>query len=103
MSSENSYIGRSLGNYCITSEIGSGGFGKVYQGQHTILTERKVAIKQLHSHLGSPEERDQFLEEARLLERLKCSQLITNRRGFNHSLSNWTSPPLRPSTERHPP
>ncbi len=54
MSSENSHIGGSLGNYCITAEIGSGGFGKVYQGQHTILTERKVAIKQLHSHLGSP-------------------------------------------------
>ena len=76
MSSENSYIGGSLGNYCITAEIGSGGFGKVYRGQHTILTERKVAIKQLHSHLGSPQERDQFLEEARLLERLKHPHIL---------------------------
>src|SRR5947208_450598 len=61
MSSENSFIGKSLGNYRITDEIGSGSFGNVFQGQHTILTERTVAIKQLHSHLGSPEERDRFL------------------------------------------
>src|SRR6266550_8718608 len=76
MSSENSFIGKSLGNYRITDEIGSGSFGNVFQGQHTILTERTVAIKQLHSHLGSPEERDQFLEEARLLERLKHPHIL---------------------------
>ncbi|MFL5589539.1 MAG: serine/threonine protein kinase [Ktedonobacteraceae bacterium] len=76
MSSENSFIGKSLGNYRITAEIGSGSFGNVYQGQHTILTERTVAIKQLHSHLGSPEERDRFLEEARLLERLKHPHIL---------------------------
>ncbi len=76
MSSENSFIGKSLGNYRITDEIGSGSFGNVFQGQHTILTERTVAIKQLHSHLGSPEERDRFLEEARLLERLKHPHIL---------------------------
>jgi len=76
MSSENSHIGRSLGNYRITGEIGSGGFGNVYQGQHAILTERTVAIKQLHAHLVSPEEREQFLEEARLLERLKHPHIL---------------------------
>src|ERR1051326_3055914 len=76
MSSENSHIGMSLGNYRITAEIGSGGFGNVYQGQHTILTERSVAIKQLHGHLASPKEREQFLEEARLLERLKHPHIL---------------------------
>src|SRR5213080_1883256 len=76
MSGENSFIGKSLGNYRITAEIGSGGFGNVFQGQHTILTERTVAIKQLHSHLGSTEERDRFLEEARLLERLKHPHIL---------------------------
>ncbi|TMC86907.1 MAG: serine/threonine protein kinase, partial [Chloroflexi bacterium] len=76
MSGENSFIGKSLGNYRITDEIGSGSFGNVFQGQHTILTERTVAIKQLHSHLGSAEERDRFLEEARLLERLKHPHIL---------------------------
>ena len=76
MSSENSFIGKSLGNYRITTEIGSGSFGNVFQGQHSILTERTVAIKHLHSHLGSLEERDRFLEEARLLERLKHPHIL---------------------------
>ncbi|TMC15942.1 MAG: serine/threonine protein kinase, partial [Chloroflexi bacterium] len=67
MSGENSFIGKSLGNYRITAEIGSGGFGNVFQGQHTILTERTVAIKQ---------QRDQFLEEALLLERLKHPHIL---------------------------
>jgi serine/threonine protein kinase len=65
-----------IGNYRITTEIGSGGYGKVYQGQHAILLERIVAIKLLHSHLSSPEERERFLAEARVLEHLKHPHIL---------------------------
>ncbi|HEY6540283.1 MAG TPA: serine/threonine-protein kinase, partial [Ktedonobacteraceae bacterium] len=64
-------IGRVIGNYRVLVEIGSGGFGKVYQGEHIFLTERSVAIKFLHTHLSSNEEREQFLQEAHFLEKLK--------------------------------
>ncbi len=46
----------------------SGAFGSVYKGKHTIFTNRPiVAIKLLHTHLSSQEERDRFFQEARLL------------------------------------
>ncbi len=61
------YVGTTIGNYHILALIGSGGFGSVYRGEHSILKERVVAIKILHTHLGSLEERNRFLEEARLL------------------------------------
>ena len=67
MGDQGSYVGTSIGNYRILALIGSGGFGSVYRGEHSILKERVVAIKILHTHLGSPEERNRFLEEARLL------------------------------------
>jgi len=67
MGDQGSYAGTSIGNYRILALIGSGAFGSVYQGEHSILTERVVAIKILHTHLGTPAERNRFLEEARLL------------------------------------
>src|SRR5438874_10619602 len=67
---------QALGNYRIIAEIGSGSSGKVYQGKHIILTERIVAIKLLHSYLRSPAECERFVEEARLLERLKHPYIL---------------------------
>jgi len=68
--------GRQVGNYRILAEIGAGGFGKVYQGEHLFLTERSVAIKLLHTHLSSPEECERFLQEALLLEKLKHAHIL---------------------------
>jgi len=67
MGDQGSYAGTSIGNYRILALIGSGAFGSVYKGEHSILTERVVSIKILHNHLGTPAERNRFLEEARLL------------------------------------
>jgi serine/threonine protein kinase len=64
-------IGQEIGNYRLMSRLASGGFGNVYLSQHTLLPERRVAIKLLHTFLSSQEERDQFLQEARFLEQLK--------------------------------
>lgn len=69
-------IGRLIGNYRVITEIGAGGFGKVYRGEHIYLTERAVAIKFLHTHLSSAEEREQFLQEAHFLEKLKHSHML---------------------------
>src|SRR5260370_25731894 len=71
MTDENSLIGKQIGNYHVVAEINSGAFGSVYQAQHIILRERIVAIKLLYAYLGSPKEREQFLQEAQFLEKLK--------------------------------
>src|SRR5579859_5448468 len=76
MSDGRGHPGKTFGNYQVTTEIGSGGFGKVYLGTHSILTDRIVAIKLLHAHLGESEERERFLQEARLLERLKHPNIL---------------------------
>ena len=65
-----------IGNYYLDSELGSGGFGRVYRGRHNILTEREVAVKILHSFINTLEEREQFLQEAHLLERLKHPHIL---------------------------
>ncbi|HLZ56860.1 MAG TPA: tetratricopeptide repeat protein [Ktedonosporobacter sp.] len=74
--SNGTYLGIEIGNYRITKEIDSGGSGTVYLAEHTILTERLVAIKLLHAHLSAAEDQKQFLQEAHLLERLKHVHIL---------------------------
>src|SRR5205085_10755889 len=77
MTGENSYINRQIGNYRVISELANGAFGRVYLAQHIVLTKRTVAIKLLHvTHLGSPEERADFLREAQFLEELKHPYIL---------------------------
>src|SRR5215467_1447521 len=65
-------IGQVVVNYRITEEIQSGNFGAVYKAEHTILTNRTVAIKFLHAnYLHSQQERALFIQEAQFLEQLK--------------------------------
>ncbi|HZU67147.1 MAG TPA: protein kinase [Ktedonobacteraceae bacterium] len=73
----NSYIGKTIGNYRILAELGSGSFGVVYRCEHVFLQNRVGAIKLMHaSHLDAQEERDNFLREARLLEMLKHPHIL---------------------------
>src|SRR5947209_1593228 len=76
MEDQGSYVGKSIGNFRILAFIGSGGFGSVYRGEHSILQERPVAIKILHTHLGSPAERNRFLDEARLLAHIHHPHIL---------------------------
>jgi serine/threonine protein kinase len=77
MTSQDSRISRNIGNYHIIRELASGASGCVYLAQHTLLTKRIVAIKLLHiTHLGSPEERADFLREAQFLEELKHPYIL---------------------------
>ncbi len=77
MVQDHSYIGKQIGNYRIVEELASGSFGRVYKGLHIFLTKRVVAIKLLHRmYLGSQKERDNFLQEAQLLEMLKHPHIL---------------------------
>ncbi len=77
MAQEQNYIGKQIGNYRIVEELASGSFGRVYKGLHIYLTKRIVAIKLLHHmYLGSQKERDNFLQEAQLLEMLKHPHIL---------------------------
>jgi serine/threonine protein kinase len=60
-------IGAVIGNYEIVRQIGMGGMGAVYLGQHTLLG-RRVAIKVLLPELSAcPEIVNRFFNEARAL------------------------------------
>ena len=68
---------KQIGNYRITAEIASGSFGSVYIAKHLVFDdEPPVAIKLLHTHLGSEKERERFLQEARFLRKLKHSHIL---------------------------
>jgi serine/threonine protein kinase len=68
---------KQIGNYRIKSEIASGTFGSVYLAKHSILHDRPpVAIKLLHTHLGSEKEQERFFQEARFLDKLKHPHIL---------------------------
>ncbi|GCE14467.1 serine/threonine-protein kinase [Tengunoibacter tsumagoiensis] len=77
MATEQGIIGKEIGNYKIVAKIATGGFGTVYRAQHHILTERTVAIKILHTFLGSEQERQQFIQEAQFLEQLRHPYILS--------------------------
>ncbi len=72
----NSFIGQEIGNYRITVEINSGAYGSVYKAEHIHLHGRIVAIKLLHTSMGSPQEREQFLQEAQFLALLEHPHIL---------------------------
>src|SRR5262249_28912478 len=55
-----------IGSYRIVRQLGAGGMGVVYLGQHEVIG-RLAAIKVLHAHLGASEDAvARFFNEARL-------------------------------------
>lgn len=66
-----------IGNYYIVSELAHGSFGRVFLVQHTILTNRMFALKLMHNMpFDSPEERNRFIQEARILEMLRHPYIL---------------------------
>ncbi len=75
---EDGYVGKQIGNYRITDLFDSGSFGRIYRATHIYLPNRVVAIKVMHlSYLGSQQERENFLQEARLLEISKHPNILS--------------------------
>src|SRR5512132_2843868 len=69
--------GTRLGAYEIAGLIGSGGMGEVYRARGTRL-DRVVAIKVLQGHLAvSPETRQRFDREARIVSSLNHPHICT--------------------------
>src|SRR5262249_35241059 len=72
MPHDRAFIGRQIGNYTLIAEVQSGSFGSVFRAQHAIFDDDPpVALKLLHMHLTSPQERESFLLEAKLLRKLQ--------------------------------
>jgi eukaryotic-like serine/threonine-protein kinase len=69
--------GTKLGPYEIQSPLGAGGMGEVYRARDTRL-DRTVAIKVLNSTLvSSPELKQRFEREARIISRLNHPHICT--------------------------
>ena len=70
-------IGKLIGKYRVLQEVGRGGMAAVYKAHDTVL-ERDVAIKLIAPHLAwEPKFVDRFLEEARVVARLKHPNIVT--------------------------
>src|SRR5262249_44291492 len=70
-------IGKTLGDYRIESQLGSGGMGEVYLA-HDLNLNRKAALKILPRHFVADVERaDRFKREAWALSALNHPALIT--------------------------
>ena len=72
-----SLVGRTIGRYRITQELGEGGMGVVYRAQDSTLG-RDVAIKVLRAEAGQhPERVRRFSQEARAASALNHPNIIT--------------------------
>jgi eukaryotic-like serine/threonine-protein kinase len=77
LTSHESLIGKTLGDYKIESPLGSGGMGEVYLA-HDLKLNRKAALKILPRHFVADVERaDRFRREAFALSALNHPALIT--------------------------
>jgi len=70
------YIGKQIGNYRIVTELSRSFYSIIFRGEHIFLSQRVVAIKLLHAYLDSPQEHERFLQEARMLERLRHQHIL---------------------------
>lgn len=68
--------GTRLGAYEITTPIGAGGMGEVYQA-HDARLRRTVAIKVLPPHLATPDRLERFEQEARAASTLNHPNILT--------------------------
>ena len=68
---------RTIGKYRLIEELASGAFGRVYRAENISQHNRVVALKVMHTaHLGSTQERESFLREARFLKMLEHPYIL---------------------------
>ncbi len=75
MESNESLLGKHIGNYLLTKGLSEGSFGSVYLAHHMYFKKRLVALKLLHLHLVA-KERESFIREAELLETLRHRYIL---------------------------
>ncbi len=77
MACRKNYCGELLGSYRLVAECGCGPAGCVYQGRHTSSSRLPVAIKLFQNVQLSPQQCRQFLQEVRLLKKLKHPHILS--------------------------
>ena len=68
--------GQHVGNYEIVRELGGGGFARVFQARHRFLDSEHAIKVLLPEHVGSPEIRARFLDEARVQAVLRHPSIV---------------------------
>ncbi|HEY0754475.1 MAG TPA: tetratricopeptide repeat protein [Ktedonobacteraceae bacterium] len=77
MTNKEHLVGQQIGNYCLEAFIDSGSYGSVYQARHHIFNDDPpVALKLMHADLDTSEDQEAFLQEARLLRKLKHPAIL---------------------------
>ncbi|HEX7733960.1 MAG TPA: tetratricopeptide repeat protein [Ktedonobacteraceae bacterium] len=70
-------VGQQIGNYYLETFVDHGSYGSVYQARHHIFNDDPpVALKLMHADLDAREDREAFLQEARLLRKLKHPAIL---------------------------
>src|SRR5258708_19529321 len=64
-----------LGQYRLLDRVGAGAFAAVYRARHEVMGIER-AIKVLDPSAEAPDERDQFLREARVAARLRHPDVV---------------------------
>jgi serine/threonine protein kinase len=70
-------VGQQIGNYRLVDVIAQGVYANVYKAEHSMLSDRIVAIKILHKAFVDPgEDHDVLYQEAHILEHLKHAHIL---------------------------
>src|SRR5579871_1382769 len=69
-------VGKKIGNYNITRQLGEGGMGAVYLGEHPLIG-KKVAVKVLHDDLATKQDIVQrFFTEAKAVNDIHHENIV---------------------------
>ena len=69
-------VGRTIGNYVVSREVGRGGMGTVYLAEHPRL-RRRVAVKVLHGEMSrDPDIVTRFFNEARAASDIRNAHIV---------------------------
>jgi len=69
-------VGQHVGNYEILGELGGGGFARVFRARHRFLDSEHAIKVLLPEHVGRPELRARFLDEARVQALLRHPHIV---------------------------
>ena len=69
--------GSTLGSWTLLRLLGEGGFGAVYEAQHTTIAGRRAAVKVLHPHLAFQKEiKRRFISEASIASQADHENIV---------------------------
>jgi serine/threonine-protein kinase len=68
---------RTLGNWSLLRLLGEGGFGSVYEAEHTTIKGRRAAVKVLHPHLAFHKDiKRRFITEASIASQAEHEHIV---------------------------